>query len=416
MAGREEDHVSPNNSTTLKEHFHLQKDSFSIDNRADARVYFGGSTLNDKLRERLLTDFVRQRQVPKFCIYGAYGAGKTHTEHHIEHLLRTDLARPYPTEPIFLEISPIRNKERWTKVHGDIINAIGLDLIREAVTALLADPSAAQDPYKYLTDKGVLRYGEAAIRSSQARVFRALLFGGPMEAAALQWLKGGKVTGPQAEAIEIETSLTEVSHLIAGLLNVAALIKEGLGRRPILLIDEAEALRALGAADSVNEFVTAFRKLADDDNNVLGLIVAFQTEGGMEDAPEVLTDDAVFRRFGYDAAFFDLQENVGGMDNVRTFIIEILRYLVDQDAAAKTIASKGLATDPEFFPFTPDSVDRLAEFITEEDPKNQVPDQIIKRMGDAVIRAWRAAAEDSGELVLVDDQIIEGALYPADQA
>src|SRR4051794_16664628 len=116
--------MTTSHQLTLKEHFHLRKESFSIDNRADASVYFGGSTLNDKLRERLLTDFVRQRQVPKFCVYGAYGAGKTHTEHHIEHLLRTDLAQPYPTEPIFLEISPIRNKEKWTKVHGDIINAI----------------------------------------------------------------------------------------------------------------------------------------------------------------------------------------------------------------------------------------------------------------------------------------------------
>src|SRR4051794_26018066 len=112
---------------TFRNYFHLTKESFSIDNRADAAVYFGGSTLNGKLRERLETDFVRPRQVPKFCLYGAYGAGKTHTEHHIEHLLRTDLATDYPSEPIFLDISPIKAKERWVKVHGDIINAIGLD-------------------------------------------------------------------------------------------------------------------------------------------------------------------------------------------------------------------------------------------------------------------------------------------------
>lgn len=400
---------------TLREHFHLTKDSFSIDNREDAAVYFGGSTLNAKLKERLETDFVRPRQAPKFCIYGAYGAGKTHTEHHIEYLLRSELANDYPSEAIFLDISPIRAKEKWVKVHGDIINAIGLELLREAATGVLTDPAAAKDPVKHLTDKGVLRFGEAAIRSSQARVFRALLFGGPMETAALQWLKGGSLTAAQAEAIEIETRLTEVSHLVACLLNVAALIKVGLGRRAILLLDEAEALRALGRGDSQNEFVSAFRKLADDDNNVLGIIVAFHTEGGMEDAPEVLTDPAVFRRFGYEAAFFDLQENVGGMENVKAFIHDVLRYLVDQDAAAATISAQSLDTEREFFPFTADAVDRLAEFIAEEDPRNQVPDQIIKRMGDAVIRAWRAARDGDGKVVLVDDQIIEAALYPADE-
>ena len=31
----------------------------------------------------------------------------------------------------------------------------------------------------------------------------------------------------------------------------------------------------------------------------------------MERAPEVLTHEAVFRRLGYEGAFFDLQENVG---------------------------------------------------------------------------------------------------------
>ena len=400
---------------TLKDHFHLKKDSFSIDNREDASVYFGGSTLNSRLRDRLKDDFVRPRQVPKFCIYGAFGAGKTHTENHIVYLLQTDLASDYPTEPISLDISPIRAKEKWIKVHGDIVNAIGLDLIREAATAVLTDPAAAKDPVKHLTDKGVLRYGETAIRSSQARVFRALLFGGPMETAALNSVKGGAITAAQAEAIEIETKLTEVSHLMACLLNVASLIKVGLGRRPVLLIDEAEALGALTTGDSFNEFVAAFRKLADDDNNVLGLIVAFFTEGGMEQAPDVLTHDAVFRRLGYEGAFYDLKDSVGGMDNVRTFILEVLRYLVDQDAAAATIAQHQLDTEPEFFPFTVESVDRLAEFIAEGDPKVQVPDQIIKRMGDAVIAAWRAGRDD-GEIALVDDETIEAALYPAEQA
>ena len=400
---------------TLKEHFALKKDSFSIDPREDAGAYFGGSMMHEQLRERLETDFVRQRQVPKFCIFAPYGGGKTHTLHHIEHLLRTDLATEYPTEPLILDISPLRTKERWSKVHGDIINAIGLDRIREAVTALLADPAAARDPVTHLQAKGVLKYGEQAIIASQARVFRALLFGGPMEGAALQWLKGGKIPVAQAEAIEIETTLTEVSHLVACLLNVAALLKIGLGRRPVLLIDEAEALRSVTNPDSENEFKAALRKLTDDENNVLGVIVAFQVEGGMEDAPEMLTEELVFRRFGYDAAFFDLAEIVSAMENVRTFITDILEYLVDQDAAEKIIAEHSLDTEREFFPFTPAAVDRLAEFIIDEDPKNQVPSQIITRMSDAVVAAWRKSRREGG-FELVDDLIIEAALFPRDQA
>jgi hypothetical protein len=401
---------------TLREHFALTKDSFSIDPREDAAVYFGGAALHEQLRDRIEDDFARQRQVPKFCIFAPYGGGKTHTLHNIAYLLRNDLAQDYPTEPFLLDISPLRAKERWRKVHSDIINSIGLDRIRQAVTALLADPGAAQDPVTHLQAKGVLKFGEQAIIASQARVFRALLFGGPMQNAALAWLRGESISGTQAEAIEIETSLTEVSHLVACLLNVAALLKIGLNRRPVLLIDEAEALRTITNPDSENEFLAALRKLSDDENNVLGLIVAFQVEGGMEDAPEMLTDDSVFRRFGYEGAFFDLALLVSEMHDVQKFIIDVLGHLVDQQRAAELIAEHSLDTDPEFFPFTREAIERLAEFIVEQDPKNQVPSQIITRMSDAVVAGWRKSRNDNGTYHLVDDAAIEVALYPTEQA
>lgn len=399
----------------LRDYYHLKKDSFSIDPREDATRYFGGSRLDEQIRDRLETDFVQQRQVPKFCIYGPYGAGKTHTLHHIDHILKAALGSHYPSEPILLDIAPIKAKERWQKVHSDCINAVGLDLMKRAVHSLFTDPEASRDPVGFLTGKGVLKYGEAAIKNSQAKVFRALAFGGPMEGAALQWLKGEKLAKAQADAIEIETALTDVSHLVACLLNVAGLIKAGINHRAVLLIDEAEALRSLQGGDSINEFETAFRRLADDENNVLGLIVAFQVEGGMEDAPEVLTSDAVFRRFGYEGAFFDLQRAVGGMDNVKKFIEDVLDYLVDQEAARATIKAESLDTEPEFFPFTPEAVDRLAEFILEEDPKNQVPSQIISRMSNGVVAGWREGREDGSQHVLIGDEMIEAILYPAEQ-
>ena len=105
----------------------------------------------------------------------------------------------------------------------------------------MAEPAAAQDPVTHLRERQVLKFGEQALIASQARVFRALLFGGPMQGAALAWLRGESITAAQAENLEVETSLTEVSHLVAALLNVAALLKIGLNRRPVLLIDEAEA-------------------------------------------------------------------------------------------------------------------------------------------------------------------------------
>ena len=395
---------------TLREYYHLTKDVFSIDPREDAKEYFGGTTLFHQIRDRIKSDFVQQRQVPKFCLYGAYGSGKTHTLHHVEYVLRTDFDADFPTDVIELEISPIRAKESWKKVHGDLINAISLERMKQAVAAVFADPKAAQEPLRILKSQGILRFGEAAIQSSQAQVFRSLVYGGRGEALALEWLKGTPLTIDQAQTIGTETNLTEPSHLIACVLNVASLLLHGLGKRPVVLIDEAESLGNLTNHDSIEEFKFAFRRLFDNENDVLGTVVAFQHEGGIEQAPEVLSEDAVMRRIDYEAGYFDLGRLVVEMNDVREFILQVLAYLVDQDAARRTIDDEDLGTQPEYFPFTEEAVDLIANDLTQAD--KQLPSQIISKLSAAVVQGWMKA--DGSGHVLIDEDMARGALYPED--
>jgi hypothetical protein len=395
--------------TNLKDYYHLKKETFSIDPRADAEAYFGGSNLFPRIKDRIRSDFVQQRQVPKFCIYGAYGAGKTHTLHHIEHVLNTEFAADFPTEVIELELAPLRARERWAKVHRDMINAISLDRMKRAVATIFTDPAAQQDPVGTLRKKGILAFGEAAIQTSQAQVFRALLYGGRGETLALEWLKGTALTMDQSQTLGTETNLTEPSHLIACLLNVAGLLRQGLGRRPVLLIDEAEALGNLTNADSIEEFKFAFRRLFDNDNNVLGVIVAFMHEGNMESAPAALSDEAVRRRIDYEAGYFDLGTLVLAVDDAKEFILDVLKYLIDAEQAKQTIEAEGLDTEPEYFPFTIDAVDRVADFVTQE-PQLQLPSQIISKLSAAAVKGWMTA--DGNGHVLVDADMVEQVLYP----
>lgn len=395
--------------TTLKAYYHLKKDAFSIDPRDDAEAYFGGSDLFQQIKDRIKSDFVQQRQIPKFCIYGAYGAGKTHTLHHIAYVLETEFAQDFPTELIELEISPLRAKESWRKVHRDLINAISLERMKRAVATIFADPASAQDPVGTLQRKGILRFGEAAIQSSQAQVFRSLVYGGRGETLALEWLKGTALNMDQAQTIGTETNLTEPSHLIACLLNVASLLRHGLGKRPVVLIDEAESLGNLTNHDSIEEFKFAFRRLFDNDNNALGVIVAFQHEGGMEEAPEALSDEAVMRRIGYQAGYFDLGRLVVEIEDARQFILDVLEYLIDPTKAKETIDAEGLDTQPEFFPFTEEAVALIANYVTQE-PQLQLPSQIITRLADAVVKGWMQA--DGSGHVLVDEDIVNQVLYP----
>ena len=69
----------------ISEYFCLKKETFNIDPRDDAEIYFGDSELEKRLSDRIQSDFVSRRAVPKFFVHGQYGAGKTHTLRHIAH-------------------------------------------------------------------------------------------------------------------------------------------------------------------------------------------------------------------------------------------------------------------------------------------------------------------------------------------
>ncbi|GAB3078074.1 hypothetical protein GCM10027053_48040 [Intrasporangium mesophilum] len=403
----------------MQEYFHLTKDAFDIDPFRDADAYFGYQPLQDKIMQRLAADFVQQRHVPKFFLFGRYGSGKTHTLSHIRHALKNDaefVGVFQPTEPIYTEVPPLKGRETWHKMHEHLLDAIGKSLIKDAIKALMAeasmaDPGAAGDVPAALEAREVLRFGDASLRTSQASIFRAMLFGGNQEVVAWEWLKGKPLSTDQATTLGTETNLTEPSDYVNALLNVASLIHKGLGRKVVILLDEAEMFRSVTHADSHQEFLWAVRRLMENENDVLGLIAGFQQEGGMGDAPEVFTDDSVKTRVG-DDGYIDLGDLVQEEVDVKAFMASVLDRLVDQDAARVTIANEGLPTEPEFFPFTEEVVDRIAEFII-EDPERQSPRNIKSLLASAVVRTWQEGANTSSTL-LCDTDLVEKVLYPND--
>jgi len=403
--------------STLQDYYHLTKETFSIDPWDDADIYFGAQELERRIRRRLEADFVQQRGVPKFFVAGRYGAGKTHTLAHIRHVLVSDLGltRDFPTEPIYFEISPIRSRESWATIHERLINAIGLGRLKEAMTAIVSGGGAAGDPIEALEAKGVLRYGEEAIKKSQAQIFRNLLFGGRQETLSWEWLKGRALKVDEAQMLRTETNLAAPPDFIACLLNVASLIHKGLGRKIVFLIDEGEAVGNLTNADSYDEFVFAFRRLVDPENSALGVIVAYESEGGgMEAAPRLFQHPAIQRRVDYAQGFFDLSTLLPTETRAaQEFIVQVLGHLVDQDRAREIVQSERLQTEPEYFPFTKEAVDAIADFVT-QDPDRTLPSQIIALLSNAVVEAWRRRDETMPDAIhiLVDEEIANIVMYP----
>jgi hypothetical protein len=399
----------------LRDYYHLTKDTFTVNPDEDGDVYFGGVELEQRIKRRVIRDFNQERAVPKFMIHAPYGGGKTHTLRHIEHELATDpqLRDGMPSvRPLRYELAPIRSKERWSTVHMRIMNAIGQDVVRDAAALVLARPEQASDPFPYLQAEGILRYGETAIQASQAQIFRNLLFGGRQATLSWEWLRGRKLTVDETQMLGTQANLVEPADLVHALLNVASLVRRGSGDKLLLLVDEGEALINLSSADSLHEFRYALRRLFDDDNDVLGLIIAYQFVPGMDRVPPVLEYDAIARRVGYDAGYIDLTGHLSVPENARTFIIDLLAHLVDQDAAAATIEEQGLNTQREFFPFEEDAIDLVAEYVT-ADPQHSLPSQIITKMSDAVVDAWMERDLTSDRRRLVDEATVSSILYEA---
>jgi hypothetical protein len=400
--------------TTLKDHFHLTKEVFTIDpkNPDDAEVYFGRQPVEQRIIDRMQMDFAA-RGVPKFFVSGMYGAGKTHTLAHIRYVLGSPLFADFPsTEPLLTSLPPLRNKATWIKLHEHFMDVIGRGRVKEAVLGVVRN-SSIEDPVEALEAAGVLNYGDASLRESQAQIFRALIFRGVQETKAWEWLKGSALSADDATMLETQRNLTTVPDFVNALLNVARLISIGLGKKIVLLIDEAEVVGNVQFPDARDEFRHAFRELASDENSDLGFIAAFQIEADSVLETEVFSYEAIKRRVGYEAAYIDLHDLVFDEGDAKEFIYRVLAHLVDQVAATKEIEARGLQTDASAFPFTPEAIDRIADFVM-EDPERRSPAQIISRMKDAVGKGW-LRDRNSNELALIDDDLVEEILFPDEE-
>jgi hypothetical protein len=395
-------------NTTLKDYYFLKdRDSLSINPWRDGAQFFGAAKLNTRIRNRIESDFVQPRGVPKFFVHGSYGSGKTHTLAHIQYVLNTN--NMYPTEPIYIDIAPLIAKERFERIHARLMDAIGLDRIRSAAEAV-ADANPGPEKVQGFLDSGALPSGDQALRISQANVFRNLLFGGRQGQLSWEWLKGRKTSVDEAQTLTTQKQLADAQDFVSCLLNVGALFSLGCRKRIVFLIDEAEAFRSVTNPDSQSELKHALRLILEDTNTYIGCVAAIQVEAGQEGIGEFFDSADIRRRVDYDQGFIDLNGLVSAVEDARAFMEEMLLYLVDQERAAAAIEAEGLPTVAKRFPFTNDAIDALSNHIA-NDPERALPAAIIAWMSNAAIEAWRRRTQsDTHQLVTPD--LIEATIFP----
>ncbi len=393
---------------SLKDYYFLRRwESFSIDPWKDREVYFGEAELLKRISDRINSDFVKRRSVPKFFLHGAYGSGKTHSLAHIAYTLETNMM--YRSEPIYFAMPPLTSKESWLRIHTKFIDSIGPDRIRSSVE-IMADKIPGTDKVRGLLDLGVLPYGDDTMKVSQANVLRNFLFGGHQSQLSWEWMKGRKNSPDQAAVLGIHKDITEATDLINCLLNLGSLYYAAHSKKLVFLIDEAEAVRSVTNADSQRVLQHMFRDLFDDDNRYVGLILAIQAEGGMEAIGDFFTREDIFRRLDFAQGYIDLTAMVSEVTSAEQFMRRVLAYLIDQEKAESTIVGEKLSAPKETFPFDEASIKTIATHIADK-PEWASPAFILSTMGSAAVEAWRRRGE-SDKHVVVNTDIVEATIYP----
>jgi hypothetical protein len=397
----------PFENTPVRDYFFLRdRESLSIDPWKDQQQFFGAQDLNERVKRRIETDFVQPRGIPKFFVHGSYGSGKTHTLAHIDYMLRS--YKPYPTEPIYIDIAPLIAKERYERIHVRLLDAIGLDRLKIAAEAS-ADKCAETDKIQAFL-KYAIPFGDQALKTSQANIFRNLLYGGRQAQLSWEWLRGRKTSVDEAQMLGTQKQLTEVQDFVFCLLNIGALYSFGCQKRIVFLIDEAEAFRSVTNPDSISELNHALRLILENSNHYIGCILAIQVEGGPEGIGRFFESDDIRRRVDYDQGYIDLNGLVSNVENARVFIEQMLAYLIDQQRAQDAIQSENLGTVPTIFPFDEEAVQKLLTHIS-QDPERALPAAIISWMSNAAIEAWRRRGESEARQLVTAD-IIEQTVFP----
>src|SRR3954454_17763487 len=87
---------------------------FSIENDADARLFFARRDLDDQLSAILRRSF-RTGNPPKMVLYGDWGVGKTHTMRHIQYVI--DNTNGFRATVVFVELPDITAKSSFQVAH-----------------------------------------------------------------------------------------------------------------------------------------------------------------------------------------------------------------------------------------------------------------------------------------------------------
>ena len=365
------------------------RDSFIVDpkiNENDARFYFGRDNIKQQVMRQLRYSFVGT--VPKMLFAGQYGSGKTQMLYYIRHILLNEPPPALKLKPRIIMLAiEMKSKSNHQDLHIQLMEGLSKNVVSDWVSSI--------------AKKGLNLEEELRKIFSDENVVQALvkLTVGGIDYVAWRWLTAQDLPTKELEQLRVTRNLGQIGSgaMVDELVGIGRLA-ELLGEKTIFLIDEAERFNSVNNIDAENALEAYFRELSENKNTSVGFVVA-GTAGGINEAARFLVTDAVLTRMGKQNTF--TIPPIPTLDDVKSFVTQMLSKIIDQELAEKTIKENDLGIPLSIYPFDSDAFELFCEYTSQE-PTKAIPRNIINAINECAVTAW-----DENKRV-IDSNIVSG--------
>ncbi len=361
----------------------LKRPSFQLDPELDAEIFVGREDVKKRLEDRLRRAIVTGTSLHT-VIYGDYGSGKTHTLNYVYKFLHQ---QKFDVIPIFVRSPRITKKSDPSHLYSSIINAISMTEIFDLFVKIY---DSVQDKIKDVPDLykrvDILR-SQIGNRDLAFVAYRYATTRPTEDYLVVKWLSGEKLSTREKATLNVISDNSDPFNAAQTLVTLFRLFNKFAGKYVLLMLDEMETLGVLGDRRKELEFQEFLRILVDEPKNV-GVLIAFTTKLGIEDAPEIFKSTSpVGSRIGYPQNYIWLKE-FNELELVKNFIRELIKALRDEKKDIAKLVKKYQSETTEtltvdFYPFTEEAIEVMFE-MSQSQVKALLPRDIQKALTDAL--------------------------------
>jgi hypothetical protein len=363
-------------TTGVGSRFGLRRDNFILDPVEDfecfARPDINTRTIAESLEIDVITGLA-----PKRLLWGPYGGGKTHT------LMRTvtELSQLASIHTVRIECPDLTKRSRFHDLYREgIMRGLGQDFVlglMQEVTEKVGfkrPEELRQSLKEWFRDEEV---SKAAERLYDPNFDRLRLW---------RWLSGVSLSRGDLDQLGQTQDLTETeaARLSEIIVMFGRLLRALRKKTLVLILDEMERLRAIGA-ETVITFMSGFTRLVDQNQTSVCVLIGSSAVTQAEMVDVFTGSSPVTSRLGTDAYMEipplpdpDVDAFVQGVISyVRKSDLNVSALLKNEDAQGETLSE-------QFYPFTSEAVEAI-----KSGTRTLTPRDITIQMTRALGRAHR---------------------------